>query len=662
MKIYLLNKRLSLFVEILFLTLLLVISYFLYLKPVINSLGLYLFTGGADDSTYGIMAQKILRGGFKAAFNFTWPPLFPYFMATLNRHTYFSLEDSGRIIASLAICLNILPTYFLAKSLFNEKVGFLSAFFVTFFPMSNVWLGYARPQTLQVLFFSTGLLLSLLALKNKKLLLFFVSGSLWGLAYLNRFESWLPLLVLILLIILQIKSKASLFRSIVKITVLIIGFLIVTFPYLKYVRQYYGSWTLNPRIDMDITSETGGFSPIYDKHGLTNLIQIVGSFNTKYYQYDIFHPSPLKFLSHLGNFYMLDSPMFFMYLNILIKSSKEIVIFSLLGLLLILLSVLKKSIYKFSLILSIYSLIFAFTNILRVMFVNLSGVGDRKTLDFIQVLFYRSFIKNFNSYLGLNLSILILSLFTLFLNKRNYFKDIQTFINKYVLILFVPFSSFVCLFPLIMHSIDEWYVLWIWPVIFIYCSYFIVKSVTFLIGKLINSHSYLTKISSSTLLFLIIILSYRGFSRIYNNVIERSNNIYRPNSGDTNSYLMGLNYQNIGNKILEDHGPGASIVVISTPPIFYAQGNPDYFLTGGNISFIDSVHYLENNNFEYMVVVNNEINRYKDLMPLLNPMTKIDNWSVFYTQPSLETLKKDPGNIISNISFVIWKNNNLSKN
>jgi len=86
------------------------------------------------------------------------------------------------LLCSLA---SIVVIYFLGKELFNEKVGLIAAFLLSFYPLNVFYSTRAQMEMPMLLFSSLSVLFFVRALKSKKLveLYFFLSGLTFALSY-----------------------------------------------------------------------------------------------------------------------------------------------------------------------------------------------------------------------------------------------------------------------------------------------------------------------------------------------------------------------------------------------------------------------------------------------------------------------------------------------
>lgn len=634
--------------ELIFLIILLLIGYWIYIKPIIDIPNNYILLGGADDSTYGILAQKVLRQGITGAYDLTFPPLLPILMALLHKLWAISLEDAGRLISSIAILLTIIPTYLLARNLFGIKTALVASIVIIIWPMPDLSFGFARPQVLQTLIMTSAFFISYLALKKDKPMLYFFAGMLWGLSYLTRYESWLPFLILFLFTLKIAKFKIPVITQ--KTIFALSGFLIITFSYLSYVHQVYGSWTLNPRIGIDIIAPGSAFSVVEDSSQITTLAQLMLSGDPTYYQYNLWHPNARQWFLAFGRNKLLDSPIPLMYLKILNKYSSEITLFGFLGIILSLLLIFHKNLRLLFPISVLALLIFSLSNLIMRMLANLPLSNSLFLLETIRQLFIITFDKYKDSYSVNNLIILLITTYIVISHRHKTIPLLLSFLQQNKTLLFLPIALLIGNIPLLLHSVEDWYIMWVWPILIIYAG-FMVTTISSSISRIFKKT--LTIVPPTVSFCIIIIFILLLGQKNYLELIETRNRVSQPLANNSQMMLDQRMFKNPGLKILADHGPGAKVSVFRTTPAFYAQGNPFFFI-GDNITSFDTIiEYFYHNKVDYIVATKSEAYAFKNLRPLFNPQTKLKNWELIYIDPSNE--KYWFGNEDTTVIVTVWK-------
>ncbi len=142
-----------------------------------------------DSGVYAGMGKFIYSFGSQGLWEHIRPPFFPLVLGFFW-FLGFDMVFSAFLLELLFSTGCIILSYFIAKSLFNDQVAFLSSSFISFSPIF-FFMGFQTYSEIPALFFV--LFAFFLLLKNY----FLVSGFMLGLAFLTRFPAglFLPLLI-----------------------------------------------------------------------------------------------------------------------------------------------------------------------------------------------------------------------------------------------------------------------------------------------------------------------------------------------------------------------------------------------------------------------------------------------------------------------------------
>lgn len=210
-----------------------------------------------DSCLYLSFAKSILKGkfsfDFKEGIKTIYPPLYSIADAVLS---FFSgdLESSAVFVSVLAGTLLIIPVFYLARTLYQEKAAWFSAILVSLSPILLHWSGAMLTESLFITLFISGIALGLYAIEHKKGVLFFLSGAFIGLSYLARIIGLAAIPVIVLWTIFFFigvdKSGSYSLKEICKkvgafLVLFTLGFFIVTGPYLVHLRTVFGYWTVS---------------------------------------------------------------------------------------------------------------------------------------------------------------------------------------------------------------------------------------------------------------------------------------------------------------------------------------------------------------------------------------------------------------------------------
>lgn len=148
--------------------------------------------------------------------------------------------------------LFILATYFLARMLFSEKIGLISAFLISISPIEILCSQKIWADTMVSFFVVLTVLLSFLAKEKNNFLLFFVAGMISGIAVLVKQSGGFIIIAILVFHLWQQKSdilKIDKFNQILFNKYLLIfglGMLMVTFHWFYEVTKTYGHPLYSP--------------------------------------------------------------------------------------------------------------------------------------------------------------------------------------------------------------------------------------------------------------------------------------------------------------------------------------------------------------------------------------------------------------------------------
>jgi Tfp pilus assembly protein PilF/4-amino-4-deoxy-L-arabinose transferase-like glycosyltransferase len=197
----------------------------LYLNQIIST---PIFQGLAvDDEKYESFALQILKGNLTHKDFIYLNPLYPFFLSLIYLifgHGNLSVIFIQGIIDSIS-CVVI---YYIASLLFNRKVGIISALIYACYGIAIFYTGILLAPTV-VIFFTLLFIASLLFAEEKRqVIIFFISGILFGLVVLARPNVTLFLFLLPLWFFTVLKDKLGIHKSIQGILLLLVGFFMVT--------------------------------------------------------------------------------------------------------------------------------------------------------------------------------------------------------------------------------------------------------------------------------------------------------------------------------------------------------------------------------------------------------------------------------------------------
>jgi len=227
------NEKINL--AILFLISLLLSTYLFFKTYVIASDGAFQYIPMAKVFATGSLRDAIGFGGQQ--------PLYSFFIALASRGIA-DFEVAGRLVASFFGILVIFPVYFLGKRIFDQKIAFLSAFFLAIHPYVRRFSADVLKESAYLFFLAMAVWFTLKTVEREKAYSYLFIPFFSALAYLIRPDGIEVLFVAFFYLFFIKKFGVSKKRwAIISCMVLSSAFLL--FPYLFHLKGMTGEWTLS---------------------------------------------------------------------------------------------------------------------------------------------------------------------------------------------------------------------------------------------------------------------------------------------------------------------------------------------------------------------------------------------------------------------------------
>lgn len=209
----------------------------------------YRFAVTFDEVNYLKLGVSAYKNGFSSALHTYWSPLLPVLIAVTCK-LFSNYELAARFVSIFAGSLLIFPVYWLGKYVYNKKVSLVAAFFVAFYPPLVFQSTQILTEPVYMLLATTVMFCGLKMLYEYSVAYAFFSGLISGLLYLIHPLGFGFTLLLIFWIITGTLFKLFLinkFRLIYMILSFLFGFLVIASPYLFYLKNVTGTWTLSAK-------------------------------------------------------------------------------------------------------------------------------------------------------------------------------------------------------------------------------------------------------------------------------------------------------------------------------------------------------------------------------------------------------------------------------
>ena len=211
-------------------------------------LSLFTYVIKNDSVAYMQNAKYIVSGDFLSALRHDYHPLYSLIMAVLY-NVIPNMELSGTIISVLFGTLTVVVFYLIGKSVFDQKVSFVSSVILAFHPYAVRFSADIISDSTYFFLFISALGLGYFAIVNRKLLLFALTGICSALAYLTRPEGVGIIIIVVFWCALKDCARIKILwkEKLISILILVVSFLVFSMPYLVFIKQDTGSWSLTKK-------------------------------------------------------------------------------------------------------------------------------------------------------------------------------------------------------------------------------------------------------------------------------------------------------------------------------------------------------------------------------------------------------------------------------
>jgi len=202
-----------------------------------------------DEAHHLRLAGSFLQQGFGGLMHPYWPPLYPAVTAAAGLIVK-NLETAGRLVNILCSTGIGVLVYIIAGDLFNKHTARLAAVFALLYPPLAFESTEVVTEPLYSVLGIGGMLLFYRGIINKKPGRLVLAGLLWGGSYLVRPEG-----VGFMMVAAAFITAAGLVRllrirfsqAVLWVAAVCIGFIAAASPYLIYLRNETGQWTLSTK-------------------------------------------------------------------------------------------------------------------------------------------------------------------------------------------------------------------------------------------------------------------------------------------------------------------------------------------------------------------------------------------------------------------------------
>jgi hypothetical protein len=211
-------------------------------------LGIYLFFRTYVISLDGAfqyipIAKDLASGLFGKALSHNQQPLYSLLVAFVSRWVA-DFELAGKLVSSIFGILIIFPVYLLGRRIFDQKIAFLSAFFLVIHPYIRRFSADVLKESTYLFFLSAAIWFAWRTIQGEKKYPFLFIPILSVLAYLVRPDG-IEVLLVVFFYVLFVKKFSIPGSKRTVVLLLILSSCILLLPYLFYIRELRGEWTFS---------------------------------------------------------------------------------------------------------------------------------------------------------------------------------------------------------------------------------------------------------------------------------------------------------------------------------------------------------------------------------------------------------------------------------
>jgi 4-amino-4-deoxy-L-arabinose transferase-like glycosyltransferase len=219
-----------------------------------------------NDSVAFIQNARYFAGGdFLSGLRHDYHPLYSFFMAVMYK-VIPDMEISGTIVSVSFGTLTVIVFYLIGKSVFDRKISFVSSVILALHPYAVRFSVDIISESTYFFFFISALGLGFFAIVKRKYYLFALTGISSAFAYLARPEGIGIIFIVAGWYILKdcVRIKAVWKEKLVSILILTASFIIISMPYLVFIKKDTGYWHLTKKknitqvVGVDAVLSSGG--------------------------------------------------------------------------------------------------------------------------------------------------------------------------------------------------------------------------------------------------------------------------------------------------------------------------------------------------------------------------------------------------------------------
>lgn len=207
----------------------------------------YRFAIGFDEPHYLQLALSGRLNGIKEILHPYWPPIFPIFIALFSFFIQ-NAELAGRLVSAVMGSALIVPIYYLTRTFFDNRIAFIAILLIALHPRLAFMNTSILVESTFMMLAISGVAVSWKALQKRSLWYALIAGFVWSLSYMTRPDGIGFLVIFTGFVIgkfLFDKTEERKTKLLLVWLVVMLSFVVTASPYLRYLHQQIGKWSLS---------------------------------------------------------------------------------------------------------------------------------------------------------------------------------------------------------------------------------------------------------------------------------------------------------------------------------------------------------------------------------------------------------------------------------
>ncbi len=193
-----------------------------------------------------LMARRFASGDYYGVLDTYWTPLYAILVGAVS----FFVNDLilPAIIVSIIMGSIAAPlTYFLVRQSYGSREAVIAAILAVYYPYLINSVFAIGTENIYLVWIIGAVILGWKGLQENSVTYYLLTGILLGLAYLTRPEAiGYPIFFVLLAVIKNLRQKRLFTRgSMLQVAALVLGFAIFAMPYIFYLHEATGTWTIS---------------------------------------------------------------------------------------------------------------------------------------------------------------------------------------------------------------------------------------------------------------------------------------------------------------------------------------------------------------------------------------------------------------------------------